>query len=318
MDNTENKINEVVLDDLLVVSSSPHIRSNETVSRIMLDVIIALVPTSIAAIYFFGLKALVLILSSVIAAVVAEALIQKAFKKEVTINDLSAVVTGLLLALNVPVSLPVWKLVVGSFFAIIVVKQFFGGLGSNFMNPALAARAVLMASFAKDMGKFTEPLTDMISMVTPLSGGPMPTYQQMLIGNMPGCIGEVSKIALLIGAAYLVFRKVISLRIPLIYIGTTFICVLGLGSGLEGSLQHILTGGLILGAFYMATDYASSPVNKKGQVVFAIGCGILTALIRIFGGYPEGVSFAIIIMNIFVPLIEKFTAPKTFGTGGAK
>lgn len=318
MENTEVRGNEVVLDDLLVVSSSPHIRSNESVSRIMLDVIIALIPTSIAAVYFFGMRALMLIGASILAAVVSEALIQKAFKKEVTIRDLSAVVTGLLLALNVPVSLPIWKVVVGSVFAIVVVKQFFGGLGSNFMNPALAARAMLMASFAKDMGKFTEPLTDMISMVTPLSGGPTPTEMEMFIGNMAGCMGEVSKAALLIGAAYLVFRKVISLRIPVVYIATTLIFVVLFGGNPNDALFHLLSGGLILGAFYMATDYATCPVTKKGQIVFAIGCGLLTAVIRKFGGYPEGVSFAIIIMNMCVPLIEKFTAEKTFGSGGAK
>lgn len=316
MENTEVRGNEVVLDDLLVVSSSPHIRSNETVSRIMLDVIIALVPTSIAAVYFFGIRALLLIAASVIAAVASEALIQKVFKKEITIRDLSAVVTGLLLALNVPVSFPVWKLVVGSVFAIVVVKQFFGGLGSNFMNPALAARAMLMASFAKDMGKFTEPLTDMVSMVTPLSGGPTPTEINMFIGNMAGSMGEVSKIALLIGAAYLVFRKVISLRIPLVYIATTLVAVVLFGGSVNDILFHLLTGGLILGAFFMATDYASAPVTRKGQLVFAFGCGLLTAIIRKFGGYPEGVSFAIIIMNMCVPLIEKFTSDKTFGSGG--
>lgn len=319
MENTEVKRKDLVLNKLLTVSSSPHIRTKLTVSRVMIDVALALVPTSVAAVYFFGLRALIMILASIAGAVISEYAIQKAFKKEVTIKDGSALVTGLLLALNVPVSLPIWKLVLGSVFAIVVVKQFFGGLGQNFMNPALGARCMLMTSFAKEMGSFTKPMTDMVSTATPLAGGEMPSVTDMLIGNMPGSMGEVSKIALLIGAAYLLYRGVIKIHVPAVYIITTMLTLLVCGTGMEGLLNHLLTGGLILGAFFMATDYASTPITFKGQIVFAIGCGLLTALIRLYGAYPEGVSYSIIIMNVFTPLIEKFTTRKTFGAvGGAK
>lgn len=316
MENTEMKNNEVVLDELLVVSSSPHVRTEETAQRIMLDVIIALVPAIIAAGYFFGIRALILVGASVLAAVISEAVIQKLFHKEVTISDLSAVVTGILVAFNVPVSMPVWMVVFGSVFAIVVVKQIFGGLGSNFMNPALAARAVLMTSFAQEMGRFTQPMTDLVSQATPLSGGPSVTLMDMFIGNMAGSLGEVSKVALLIGALYLLVRKVITWRIPVVYIGTTLVVLLLTGVSPDKMLAHTLSGGLILGAFFMATDYSTSPVNKKGQIVFAIGCGVLTALIRVYGGYPEGVSYSILLMNISTPLIEKFTVRKSFGFGG--
>lgn len=318
MENTEVRGNEVVLDELLVVSSAPHIRTDLTVQRVMLDVIIAMAPAILAAGYFFGIRSLITIAASVIGAVVAEALIQRALKQEVTIRDLSAVVTGILVAFNVPVSMPIWMVVLGSVFAIIVVKQFFGGLGSNFMNPALAARAVLMASWGKEMSNFTAPLTDMVSQATPLSGGPMPAVMDLFIGNMPGTIGEVSKLALLIGAAYLVYRQVISLRIPLVYIGSTVVFLLLTGTPANQILNQVLSGGLILGAFFMATDYVTCPITKKGQIVFGVGLGLLTAIIRNFGGYPEGVSYAILIMNMCVPLIEKFTSDKPFGVGGVK
>ncbi|MEB3429453.1 RnfABCDGE type electron transport complex subunit D [Citroniella saccharovorans] len=317
MENIEKK-ETLVLNNLLIGSSSPHVRSSETVQRIMLDVIIALIPTSIASVYFFGLRALLLIIVTCIAAVVSEALCQKMFKRPVTVYDLSAVVTGMILALNLPVTFPLWKAALGAVFAIVVVKQFFGGLGSNFMNPALAARAMLLASFGKEMSNFTKPLTDMVSQATPLAGGEIPSNLDLFLGNVGGSIGEVSKLAILIGACYLLVRRVIDIKIPLIYILTTFVLSFIFEKSLDGAIFQILAGGLIFGAFFMATDYATTPINPLGQIIFAIGCGVLTTIIRQFGGYPEGVSFSIIIMNICVPLIEKYTMRKTFGTGGSK
>lgn len=317
MENIEKK-ETLVLNNLLIGSSSPHVRSSETVQRIMLDVIIALIPTSIASVYFFGLRALLLIIVTCIAAVVSEALCQKMFKRPVTVYDLSAVVTGMILALNLPVTFPLWKAALGAVFAIVVVKQFFGGLGSNFMNPALAARAMLFASFGKEMSNFTKPLTDMVSQATPLAGGEIPSNLDLFLGNVGGSIGEVSKLAILIGACYLLVRRVIDIKIPLIYILTTFVLSFIFEKSLDGAIFQILAGGLIFGAFFMATDYATTPINPLGQIIFAIGCGVLTTIIRQFGGYPEGVSFSIIIMNICVPLIEKYTMRKTFGTGGSK
>lgn len=240
------------------------------------------------------------------------------FKRPVTVYDLSAVVTGMILALNLPVTFPLWKAALGAVFAIVVVKQFFGGLGSNFMNPALAARAMLFASFGKEMSNFTKPLTDMVSQATPLAGGEIPSNLDLFLGNVGGSIGEVSKLAILIGACYLLVRRVIDIKIPLIYILTTFVLSFIFEKSLDGAIFQILAGGLIFGAFFMATDYATTPINPLGQIIFAIGCGVLTTIIRQFGGYPEGVSFSIIIMNICVPLIEKYTMRKTFGTGGSK
>lgn len=313
--NIHDKTNEVSVDGLLTVSAAPHLRVKENTSRLMLDVIIALVPTSLMGVYFFGLRALLIILASIISAVISEAICQKALGREISIRDNSAIVTGLLLALNVPVGLEIWKVVLGSVFAIVVVKQFFGGLGANFMNPALAARALLMASFGADMARFTAPHTDLVTMATPLSGGEMPAIMDLLIGNMAGTIGEVSKIAILIGAIYLLVRKVIDLRIPVAYIGTTAILLLIFGEGSQ-VINHLLTGGLLLGAFFMATDYPTSPVTTRGQLIYGVGLGILTVAIRLFGGYPEGVSYAILIMNIFVPIIDMTNKPKVFGRGG--
>lgn len=320
------------MDNILIGSSSPHIRSEETVKRIMLDVIIALTPAMIGSIYFFGFNAFKLILISVISSVVFEALIQKAFKKEVTVYDLSAVVTGILLAFNLPATAPWWLPVIGSAFAIIVVKQFFGGLGQNFMNPALAARAMLLSSWPTLMSTFVAPgAVDGQSSATPLSimkygasdaaasatvaeaGDTLPALKEMFLGNIGGAIGETSALLLLIGAAYLLIRGVINWRIPFTYIGTTVIVLLLLGTEMEQIPYHIFAGGLILGAFYMATDYASSPVTPLGQIIFGIGAGLLTAIIRVKGGYPEGVSYSILLMNVATPLIERFTSPKVFG-----
>jgi electron transport complex protein RnfD len=314
-----SKVQEVVLENKLLVSSSPHIRSNESVQRIMLDVVIALTPAIIGSVYLFGLNALKLILISVASSVLFEALIQKLFKKPITITDFSAAITGILIAFNLPASAPWWLPVIGSAFAIIVVKQLFGGLGANFMNPALAARAMLMTSWPVHMTNYTGTRPDVVTSATPLSimkygtGAELPTLRDMFIGNIPGVIGETSALLLLIGAVYLIMRKVIDWKIPVFYIGTTFIMLLLLGVEPKLLPYHILGGGLILGAFYMATDYSSSPVTPLGRIIFAVGAGILTAIIRVKGAYPEGVSYSILLMNVATPLIEKFTKPNVFG-----
>lgn len=313
----EGNNNQLLSEDhKLIVSSSPHIRSKDTVDKLMLDVIIALTPAILGSIYFFKLDALKLILISIAASVLFEVGMQKLFKKEVTVRDLSAVVTGILLAFNIPSTAPWWIPVFGAGFAIIVVKQCFGGLGQNFMNPALAARAVLLASWPEIMTKFVDPATDAVASATPLgklAANSSPDMMSLLIGKVPGTIGETSAILLLIGGAYLIFRKVISWEIPVIYIGTTAVMLLILGVGADQVLLHLLSGGLILGAFFMATDYATAPVTPKGRIVFAVGAGLLTAIIRIKGGFPEGVSYSILLMNVATPLIEKFTAPRVFG-----
>ena len=307
-----------------VVSVSPHVRSKESIQSIMRDVIIALIPATAAGIYFFGLQALILIAVSIIASVFFEWLYQKLLKKPVTISDLSAVVTGLLLAMNLPASAPIWVPIVGAAFAIIFAKQLFGGLGQNFINPALAGRAFLLASYPTEMTSWTAPVgfsgADAVAVATPLATlktGAMPdaSLTDVILGtNIGGCIGETCAVALIIGGIYLLVKHVISWRIPVLYILTVFVLTAAIGrKGLRVPVYEIFTGGLMLGAFFMATDYASSPVTPKGQIIFAIGCGIITTLIRIFGGYPEGVSYSILIMNLAVPLIERFTEPKIFG-----
>ena len=316
MENTNLNLNV----DHLVVSEAPHIRTKNTVQKEMLRVIIALIPALIASVYFFGYRALLLTGISVLSCVIAEYLYQRITNQEIRIYDLSAVVTGILLAYNVPVSLPIPMLVIGAFFAIIIVKQLFGGLGANFMNPALAARAFLMASWSSHMTNFTLPKTDMVTAPTFLSGaageGINITLMDAFLGNMGGSLGEVSALALLIGAAYLIYKKVISVRIPFTYIITTAVVLVLCGIPISDLPMQLLSGGLILGAFFMATDFVTVPVTRKGQVVFAMGCGIFTALIRAFGALPEGVSYAILVMNCFSPLIEKFTTPKAYGRGG--
>lgn len=306
------------MENRLIASSSPHIRSDETISRIMLDVIIALLPATLASIYFFRFNALKLIILSVAAAIITEAIFQKAMKKPITINDLSAVVTGLLVAFNIPSSAPWWIPVIGSAFAIGIVKQFFGGLGHNFMNPALAARAMLLASWPTIMTDWVTPGVDAISTVTPLAilkgqaEGAL-SMTDMLMGNIGGSLGETSALLLILGGIYLLYRGVINWRIPFTYIGTVVVMMLIFGGGVENTVYHLLAGGLMLGAFYMATDYSSSPVTKKGQIIFGIGAGLLTAIIRLKGGYPEGVSYSILLMNVAAPLIDKYTSPKVFG-----
>lgn len=307
-----------------VVSGTPHVRSKESIQSIMRDVIIALIPATAMGIYFFGIPALILIAVSIIASVFFEWLYQKLLKKPVTISDLSAVVTGLLLAMNLPASAPIWVPIVGAAFAIIFAKQLFGGLGQNFINPALAGRAFLLASYPTEMTSWTAPVgfsgADAVAVATPLATlktGAMPdaSLTDVILGtNIGGCIGETCAVALIIGGIYLLVKHVISWRIPVLYILTVFVLTAAIGrKGLRVPVYEIFTGGLMLGAFFMATDYASSPVTPKGQIIFAIGCGIITTLIRIFGGYPEGVSYSILIMNLAVPLIERFTEPKIFG-----
>ena len=304
-----------------VVSGTPHVRSKESIQSIMRDVIIALVPATAAGIYYFGLRALILIVAAIISAVFFEWLYEKITKKPVTINDLSAVVTGLLLAMNLPASAPVWVAIVGSAFAIIFAKQLFGGLGQNFINPALAGRAFLLASYPTEMTTWVVPnglAADAATYATPLAqlknGALDASLKQLVIGQVGGTIGETCAIALIIGAIYLLYKHVISSNIPVIYIATVFILFAVIGRhGMRMPLQEIFAGGVMLGGIFMATDYASSPVTPKGQVIFAVGAGLLTYLIRTFGGYPEGVSYSILIMNCCVPLIERFTEPTIFG-----
>ena len=315
----DNIVMDAQADSLFSVSSAPHLRDSTSTMSLMRDVIIALVPTSLAGIYYFGPRAARVMAVAVLAAALAEFLFQKVLNRPTTIGDLSAVVTGLLVALNCPVNVPYWQVGLGSVFAIIIVKQCFGGIGSNFMNPALAARAVMMISFGKSMFNFTGPHTDFVSMATPLSSSTsIVSYPEMFLGNMPGTIGEVSKLAILIGAVYLIIRKVISIEIPLVYILTTLLTVFVVGKGQEYLLFHLLSGGLMFGAFFMATDYATAPITKSGKIIFALGLGFLTAIIRLKGGNPEGVCYSILIMNMFVPLIDRFTKGKVYGTGGRK
>lgn len=311
-----------------MVSSSPHIQTGTTVSQIMRDVIIALLPATFAGIYFFGIPAAINVVVGIVGAVTAEYLAQKLLKKPITISDLSAVVTGLLLAMNVPPTLPWWITLIGSFFAIVVAKQLFGGIGHNFINPALAARAVLLASWPVPMTTWTAPGADAVSTATPLaiikmgsevsaniSNGHAPVQLfDLLIGRTGGCIGETSAILLLLGGLYLIYRGVITYHAPLTYLLTVAVLTF-IFSGMQASmaLYNLLSGGLFLGAFFMATDYASSPVNTKAQVVYAIGCGFLTSVIRYYGGYPEGVSYSILLMNVATPLLDKFIVPKKFG-----
>lgn len=308
------------MSDLMNVSSNPHIRSKSTTSGIMLAVIIALLPAAGFGIYNFGSDALMLILVTIASTVLTEFLFGLIMKKN-TINDLSAVVTGLLLALNLPVSAPWWIGVIGGVFAILVVKCLFGGLGQNFMNPALAARCFLLISFPAIMTNFT---CDAYSGATPLAAlkaGEDVNILDMVIGRTAGTIGETSMIALLLGACFLILLGIIDLRIPGIYL-VTFVLFLGSfgGHGFNPAFisAHLSGGGLMLGAFFMATDYVTRPITKRGQYVFGAILGLLTGIFRIFGPSAEGVSYAIIIGNLLVPLIEKATMPKAFGKGGER
>lgn len=304
-------------EKLYRVSLAPYLRSKSTTQKMMLDVIIAMLPALAASIYFFGMNALMLTVVSVISCVVAEVFMQKLFKKKVTVSDLSAVITGILLAFNLPASAPWWMPVFGGFFAICIVKQIFGGIGSNFMNPALAARAAIMASWPGLITNYITP--DGVASATPLqlmkagTTGELPSLMDMAIGNIGGVIGETCSILLVLGGIYLIVKKVIDWKIPCLYILTTTVLLAAFGVDISLLPYHIFGGGLILGAFFMATDFVTCPVTPNGRIIFAIGCGIITAIIRVYGGMAEGVSYAIILMNTATPLIESLTTPKIFG-----
>ncbi len=322
------------MNELLNVSASPHVRSKDTTKSIMRDVAIAMIPTSVFGIYNFGVNALLLILTCVATCVLSEYIYEKGMHRPITTGDYSAVVTGLILALNLPASAPLWMAIMGSIFAIIVVKQLYGGLGQNFMNPALAARCFLMISFTGRMTDFTVTKAtnfvngamgiDGFSGATPLAvakAGDSVDLLSMFIGGTAGTIGETSALCLLIGAAYLLVKKVISPKIPFIYIGTLLVFALifgGHGFDINYLGAQLLGGGLIFGAFFMATDYVTSPITPMGQVIFAISLGLLTGIFRIFGGSAEGVSYAIIICNLLVPLMERVTIPVAFGWEGKR
>jgi len=322
------------MENKLIVSSSPHVRSNQDTSYIMKQVVIALLPATLAALFFFRLSALNVIFFCVAGAVGAEFLCQKISKQESTIGDFSAVVTGLLLAFNVPASLPWWMCVLGAAFAIIVVKMVFGGIGNNFVNPALAARAFLLASFPVAMTMWTKTGINWVSSgnidayttATPLnflkagSNGVSALTDSginignMLIGNIGGCIGETSAILIILGGLYLMYKGIINYVIPTFYIATVAILMFILGEfSFNFVFYELLSGGLMLGAFFMLTDYTTSPMTKKGQIIYAVLAGLITTVIRLYGGYPEGVSYSILFVNVMTPLIDKYTKTKVFG-----
>ena len=299
------------MKELLTVASSPHIKRPDTTRGIMSDVIIALAPAATYGCILFGLRALAVLITSVSVAVLCEFLWNKALKKPNTIKDMSAVVTGLLLGMNLPPTLPLWQAAIGSAAAIIVVKQMFGGLGHNFANPAIAARIILLVSFPASMTRFTEPVSDAVTSATPLAGtaGTL-SFKTLFFGMHAGSIGETSAFLLIVGGLYLVIRRVITPIIPVCLIGT--VALLSLISG-ESVMLSVFGGGLILGAVFMATDYTTSPTTPLGKAIFAVGCGIITFVIRKFGSLPEGVSYSILLMNILVPHINRFTLSKPFG-----
>ena len=300
-----------------LIEPSPHIRSNITTQKIMLNVLIALFPSVIAGTVIFGLRALVLVVLCATFCVVFEYLFNIVTKREQTVSDLSAAVTGVLLGMNLPPTLPIYMAAVGSFAAIVVVKQFFGGLGQNFANPAITARVVLMLSFGKYMTSWSAPIdwsapgTDAVSSATPLaSPETLPSYSDMFFGIRAGCIGETCTAALLIGGLYLIIRGIIDPVTPAAFIGTVALCSFIGGHDVP---MQLMSGGLMLGAFFMATDYATTPITRKGKLIFAAGCGLITSLIRFFGIYPEGVSFSILIMNIMTPLIDRYVHQRPYG-----
>ena len=322
------------MEKKLIVSSSPHVRSNEDTSYIMKQVIIALIPTAIAGIYFFRLNAISAMFFCILGAVGSEFIYLKLTNQESTIGDLSAIITGLLLAFNIPAYLPWWMCLLGGAFAIIVVKMVFGGIGNNFLNPALASRAFLLASFPVAMTTWTKPKSinwignnlDVVSTATPLSFLKLGsqgvseltdngvTIIDAMIGNIGGCIGETSAILITLGGIYLIYKGIIDYIIPVLYIGTVFILTFILGGfNLEFALYQLFVGGLMLGAFFMLTDYTTSPMSKKGQVVYAILAGLITTVIRLYGGYPEGVSYSILLANVVTPLIDKYLPNRVFG-----
>ena len=311
------------MDKRFATPSSPFTHCGASTQRIMLDVIIALLPATVAAIVIFGTKALVPILSCVIAAVVSEFLFNVITHRKQSIGDLSAVVTGLLLGLNLSTNVPVWQCVLGSVFAIVFVKCLFGGLGHNFANPAITARVFLLVSFAQVAGGAMPKGVDLVTSATPLEvlktgGEGLPSLLDMFLGVRGGAVGETCVIALLIGFAYLVIRRVIRWYVPAIFVGSVFVLYFVTTGNAVTALYQIMAGGLFLGAIFMATDYQTSPINNKGKAFFALGCGILTFVIREYCAYPEGVSLSILVMNILAPMIEKWTAATPLGLGGPK
>ncbi|MBQ8728258.1 MAG: RnfABCDGE type electron transport complex subunit D [Oscillospiraceae bacterium] len=314
----------------LIVSPSPHQRGNSSTTKIMTLVIIALIPSIIAATVIFGLRALILVLTCVASSVLFEFFCRKIMKRDNTISDFSAAVTGIILALNFPVTLPLWMAVLGCFVAIVITKQLFGGIGQNFANPAIVGRLVLTLSFTKEMSTWVKPFwyssADLLTAPTPLAEkwlvsysssegfvgkiSPPVDYVDLFLGKTGGCIGETCAVAIILGGIFLLMTRVISPAAPLTFIGT--LAVLTAVSGGD-ALYHILSGGLLFGAFFMATDYVTTPVTTKGKVIFGIGCGLITFLIRTFGAYPEGVSFAILLMNLLTPYIDRLTRTKPFG-----
>ena len=315
----------------LMVSSSPHFNGGRTTQNIMLDVIIALCPAMIASVILFGFRAAVVILTCVASCILSEYLSRRVMKRPQTVGDLSCVVTGILLALNLPVTINPLIAVFGSVAAIVVVKQMFGGIGQNFVNPALTARIILLNSFPSRMTHWVQPFdyaatADAVTTATPLGilkegGGELPSYLDLFLGNTGGCLGETCALAILLGGIYLIVRRVISPVIPVTYLATVAVLSMMMG---RDPLFDLLSGGLLLGAFFMATDYTTSPLYFWGRIVFAFGCGLITMLIREFGSLPEGVSYSIILMNILTPLIERAIKPHPFGApkkqkkGGAK
>ena len=309
------------MDNKLHIDVSPHIGTKRTTTHIMLDVLIALVPALIAGCIIFGMRALLVCAVTVSFAVLSEYVFCIIAKRPHTIGDLSAAVTGLLLGLNIPASAPIWQCAVGSVFAIIVVKCLFGGIGQNFANPAITARVFLLVSFTGTIGGGAIPKLssnpDLVSGATPLAviakGGVLPSLKDMFLGLRGGAIGETCAIALIIGFVYLVVRKVIHFETPLIYVGTVFVLSLIAYNSFSMALYQVLAGGLLIGAIFMITDYSTTPITRSGKMIFAFGCGLITFMIRYFGSYPEGVSFAILIMNILSPYIERWTRNHPFG-----
>ena len=302
----------------LILSSSPHIHTRDSSRRIMLDVIIALLPAAIAGIIIFGAKALGVIAACVITAVVSEALFNLIVHKQQTVGDFSAVVTGLLLALNLSTNVAIWQCVVGTVFAIVVVKCLFGGIGKNFANPAITGRVFMLLAFSSVAGGAKPAVVELVSSATPLEllaqgAEDAPGLMELFLGLHGGAIGETCCLALLIGFAWLLFRRVIKWHVPVIFIGTVFVLYLVFTGSFQMALAEILAGGLFIGAIFMATDYVTSPITLKGKMVFALGCGLVTFIIRYFCAYPEGVSFSILAMNILTPYIEKFTGNTPLG-----
>ncbi len=307
------------MDNKPVMAAGPHIHSTDSSRRIMLDVIIALLPASIAAVVLFGTKALTMICVCIAAAVISEFLFNLIARREQSVGDLSAVVTGLLLALNLSTNVPLWQCALGSIFAIVLVKCAFGGMGHNFANPAITARVFMLMAFTSTVAGGAAPVvTDAVSSATPLAqigteGAVLPTIGQMFLGLRGGAVGETCILALLIGFAYLLVRKVISWHTPVIFIGTVFVCFLVATGSFSAALYEVLAGGLVLGAVFMATDYTTTPITAEGRMLFALGCGLITFVIRYFCALPEGVSYSILCMNILAPWLEKWTRRKPLG-----